>query len=566
MAKINDKFVLNFSGGMRGDKSDFQKQSSDMVRIVNFDIDRQGKLTKRRGSHQLGDTISADNLENTFYFQRIVGGAVPVPYFLVNTANSSATIKLLVGSRSTGALTTASGTITLDSVTGFTDTGDDDAEIEGDLFNYTGISGSNLTGVTGLTSSHEANTAVHQWIALDAQVFDGRKGVYYAVLNNQIYIQEGDGSAFTWDGTTMAAVTGEPNARYATTFRQRVYVTSYTSTSSARVSFSDAGDPTTFTVGNNFDVEGERGELITGQRDYNDEFIIFKTNSFFAYDETTLKQRNNLYGAYNHKVHQEINGLVYSFCPEGIFKTNGRTVEKISRPVQEWIDGYRPIRETLSNTIVTNTFATVYDDKYMLYIDDVTVGGVAYTDVVLVYDTILGNWSIYTGLTNFQTLRGLNAFQYGGQIQNVQALFGGDDSGKFYRFFSKSYVDADANNRFTTTGDLFRDIVSDTGNVVSAEVETKLYDLGSLDFKSVGYIRILTENLGAHASFKLEDKKGTSDWKSLGDVDQVNKRFRVPTNTKGYRYAVKLSHSDSNAAPVINGLVFEDIEVKEDKR
>ena len=70
----------------------------------------------------------------------------------------------------------------------------------------------------------------------------------------------------------------------------------------------------------------------------------------------------------------------------------------------------------------------------MLYVGDVTVNNVTYTDVVLVYDTRLKNWTVYTGVTNFQSLKGFNAFFYGGEIQNIQGLFGGDDSGKVYRY------------------------------------------------------------------------------------------------------------------------------------
>ena len=559
---IPDKFLLDFSGGMRGDKSDLVKQDNEVVRIVNLDINKTGKVKKRRGGHQLGQTISADNLENIFYFQRLVGGSTPEAFFLVNTNDANDTIKKLIGSRNTTALTTASGSIELDSVTGFTDTGDDDAEIEGDLFNYTGIAGSTLTGVTGLTSSHAANTAVHQWINLAADLFDGRKGISYAILNNLIYVQPNDGAAFTFNGSTFSAVTGEPNARFATTYRQRIYVTQYVAASSARVNFSDAGDPTTFTATNVFDVEGERGELGTGFRVLNDELLIFKTNSFFAYNEITLKQRNNLYGAYNHKVHKEINGLVYSFCPEGIFVTNGQSVEKISHPVEDWIKDFRPVRDSISNTIVTNTFSATFDDKYMLYVGDVTVDGVAYTDVVLVYDTRLKNWTVYIGFTNFQSLVGLNAFFYGGEIQNIQGLFGGDDSGKVYRFFSKTYTDADGNNRFTTDGDIFLDLISDTGNIVSAEMETKLYDLDSPNIlKQLKYLRTLAEQGGFQISYRVEGETGlVKDWVSLGTTNSLNELSQFQQEARGLRVALKISHSDSNIAPTFNGFVFEETE------
>ena len=564
MAELQDRLIVDLTGGMRDDKSDYRKRSNECVLINNYIIDRQGRLCKRLGSHQLGDTISADDLENMFYFERLVGGATPDAFFVSNTRNSSATIKRLIGSRNTSDITTAFTSITLDDASDFDASGN--AEIEGDLFAYTGITVNTLTGVTGLTSDHEANTAVNQWIDLDTDTFDGRKGISYAALNNLLFVQPNDGAAFTFNGTTFSAVTGEPNGRFATSYRQRIYNTQYTSTASARVFFSDAGDPTNWTSSNFFDVEGERGEILTGFRDYNDTLLIFKTNSFFAYNESTLKLRNNIYGAYNNKVHKEINGLIYSFCPEGIFVTNGHSVSKISDPVKDWIKDFRPVKDVLSNTIVENTFAAVFDEKYILFIGTVSTPG-TFTGTALVYDTQLKNWSVFTGLKNFQFLGGFNAFNYGGAIQGIPGLFGGDDSGKAYRFFSKSYVDTDNNARFVSGGDIFEDLISDTGVLVSSEVQTKLYDFGFSSIKEAKYLRVLTETPGFQVSFRIEDEKALlSDWKSLGEVDRRNKRFRLPKMTKFYRIQISITHSDRNVAPILNGFAVEDIELLDNKR
>lgn len=566
MAELQDRFIVDFTGGMRDDKSDYRKLSNECVLINNYLIDRQGRLCKRLGSHQLGQTISADDFENMTYFERLTGGAAPVGFLISNTRNSSSTLNNLIGSRNTSALTTSSTTILLDDASDFVNTGDDDAEIEGDLFNYTGISTNTLTGVTGLTFAHDANTAVNQWVNLAATTFDGRKGISYAVLNNLLFIQPNDGAASTWDGSTIAGVTGEPNARHATTYRQRIYAVRFTTVSSARVFFSNAGDPSTWTSTDFFDVEGERGELVTGFRNYNDELLTFKTNSFFAYNETTLKVRNNIYGAYNNKVHQEINGLIYSFCPEGIFVTNGHTVNKISNPVKDWIKDFRPAKDSLSNTIVENTFSAVFDEKYILFIGDVSTPG-TFVATVLVYDTQLKNWSVFTGLTNFQFLGGFNAFKYGGAIQTFAALFGGDSAGKAYRFFSKSYVDTDGNNRFVAGGEIFEDLISDTGTAISSEVQTKLYDFGFASIKQAKYIRILLEIPGFTASYRIEDENGLlSDWRSLGEVDRRNKRFRLPQKTKFYRIQLSITHKDRNVAPIWNGFSIEGLELLDDKR
>lgn len=563
MAKLEPLRVTNFAGGIRNDKSDFEKLDTELVSVINFELDEQGNANRRFGSHQLGNTISgSDNMENSFYFQRIVGGAVPVPYLLTNTDKTTTTITKLVGNSIDSAITSASTSVSLNSATGFAASGS--VEIEGDLVAYTGVTGSNLTGATGITSSHAVGAAVHQWVNVSATTLNGSRGVSYTPLNNVIYIQAHDNGGYTWDGTNLTAVADgdEPNGRFATTYRQRIFTTKFISAASARVVFSDAGDSTSWTVGNSFDVEDSRGEVGTGFRVLNDELLILKTNSFFAYNEVTLKQRTQTVGSYNNKTHQEIGGLMYTFCPQGIFRTNGSIVSNIGEPIKEWIKDFRP-KYDASDTIVTNTFSAQIGDKYLLYVGDVTTPG-TYSDVVLVFDTIRENWTVINGFTNFQHLIGFNTYYYGGAIQSMKGLFGGNDNGQYYRMYSKSYIDSVGTSRNVgVSGDLLSDLLSDTGTIISSELTTQLYDQETpnvyKNYSSAG-LRILAKNIGFNVSFRIENEKGISDWKPLGITSKTNQRFELPKKTEGYRFGVKITHADSNIAPSFNGFVLEDVE------
>lgn len=575
MAKIDSYPVFDFSGGIRRDKSFFDFKKNELLDARNIEIDEQGRVRTRLGSHQLGEqVISTSNVENSFYFQRIVGGAVPVPFFLVNT-DTAGVIKNLTASHITGAITTASVSITLNSVTGFRNTGSDSAEIEGDLFSYTGITGSTLTGVTGLSESHAVGAAVHQWNQISATTVNGARGVSYAPLNNVVYIQAHDGGGYTWDGTNLTAVADgdEPNARFATTYHRRVWVAQFTSLSSARVYFSDVDDSTSWTASNFFNVEDHTGETITGFRVYNDNLLIYKTSSYYSYNEETLRKRDSFFGSYNNKTHQEIGGLVYNFCPAGVYVTNGSSVKIISEPVKAFVEGFRPLRDSGSNTIVTNTFSAQFENKYILWLGNVvnvdtsdasTPGGVA-----LVYDTIAKSWTTYSGLLALSHIFNYNTFYYGGGIQILKGLFAarGSNLSTVFRLLSKRFIDANGTSRNDTTGDLPVDFYTNAaGTPVSSMIETQLYDLTHPElFKKFSRLRVYTEQGNWNFEYRIQDEKGIGTYRDLGKTKNKMDVLVFPPEVQGYKVGFRITAVNPKARSIFNGFVFEQTEVNSRK-
>lgn len=568
MAALRDKYYLNFRGGIRNDLSDYEKDATQVVKIINFDIDKPGLTRRRLGSVQVGPVINSSQwVENSTFFQRIVSASSPDPFFLVNE-NADAVIRKLVGSYNTTAVAVGDTSIILDDASGFPSSGS--IEIDGDLATYSGKSTNTLTGVSGITSSHVVGSAVHTWVQISATTIDGTLGVSYAPLNNVLFIQGhyDNGGTYTWDGTTLTQVTdGDyPNSAFATTYRQRIFVQGGSGAFNT-ISFSDPGSPSSWDAANKFFVEDARMEPITGLRVLNDELLIFKPSSIFGYNEVNLKQRSNNVGSYNNKTHQEIGGLVYTFCPQGVFRSDGVNTKRISDPVKKWIDGFRPKPILALNTLIMNTCSAQYDGKFMIYLDQTLVDGVTYSDVVLVYDTIHLNWVVYTGFTNFKHMAGYNTFYYGGAKQTMKSLWGGNSVGQFFRFFSKTYVDADNNTRFNgASGELFSDLFSNTGVVISATLETKLDDLGVPYHKTVDYLRVFAQDKGFIISVRKEEDSGLSDWIPVGEVTKRNQLFRLPKGFEGYRFAVSVTHMDPNSAPILDGIGWEGIEITTTQR
>lgn len=546
----------------------FELRRNELLDARNIEIEEDGRLRVRRGSYQIGDTGSG-TIENSFIFYRNVAGSLPTTSFIINNAASAATLSRIRGSRLTVNITSSSITVSVTDATQFTASGT--IEIEGDLIAYTGVTGNDLTGVTGINSSHNAGAAVHQLAALTqpGTAVDGRAGVYYAVINNILIV---NGRAGNWkqlandDGTTITEITGEMGGIFITNYRDRAYVVGDGSTGTngdpRRISFSARGDGTSWTSTDFFDVEDQRGEGVSAQRVLNDKLLFFKPNSIFTYDEIELKQRESYVGAWNHKTPVEIGGLIYTFCPNGIFVTNGFESKNIGEPVKQYWKNFHPIFDSISGRIVTNTFAWKFEHRYFVYIFDIT-DPETLGDVVLEYDTIKKVWLVHQGSwTNFFHMNYFERFRFGDTAQQFRpALFGGNDSGQFFRFFESRYRDAQATPTVQGT-DVFQDLLSNTGSIISGSFETGLYDLTHpAAYKQFKNLRVYVERGQWAVDYRVENENGISAYKPLGTVWKSNQVLPFPVEAAGWRIGFRGAAAETAHAPIFNGFVIEDTQV-----
>ena len=575
MATISAYPVLDFKGGIRRDKSPLEMDRTELLDARNVEIDELGRVKTRRGSFQYGNTLTG-TLDNSFVFTRLVTGGLPTVSQIVASRASPTVLSRVITSRLTTSITPASTTVVVQSTStsdaAFAASGT--IEIEGDLIAYTSLNGDGVTfdGVTGITSSHAAGASVHQYVTISqATNVDGRNGVYFAVLNNTLVINGRVGVSLLInndDGITTSNITGEPAGLFATNYRERMYMagdgTSGTNGGTSRVSFSNRGDPATWTTASDyFDVEEQRGEFITGLRVLNDRMLIFKMNSTFVYDEIQLKQYTVGVGAYNHRVTQEINSICYTFCPEGIFATTGSEAKQIGDPVKEYWKNFLPVYDTTKERVVLNCFSGKFEDNYLLYIGNVTEP-TTQNDVVLVYNTTAKNWRVYQGLTNFTHFGSFDRWRDGDagkRLQDKAVLFAGDSGGKYWRMFESRYLD----NQSTPVkqgGDVFKDLVSDTGVPVSTMIETPLYDMGQPSlFKIAKRLRVYSERGLWSFEYRVENEKEITPYKPLGVTTKTNQVLDLPTESAGYRIGLRISAVNSGSQSILNGFVFEDVTV-----
>ena len=527
-------------------------RDNELLDGKNFVLDELGRIVKRFGMQAYGDRTNNFQFAGTF-FNANAAGANPVAFYIADASNN---VYRLVTTNTTNAITTASTTIDIDAGGDFAASGN--VEIEGDIIAYTGLGAgsTSLTGVTGITSNHAAGAPVHQWVA-GSGVTTTALGVYTATLNDNFFLNS-SGVYYEDDHTTasFATASGSPVILFLTTFKTRLYGAGDGSASgrAVRVFYSNLNDGTAWTPASDyFDVEDSRNEPITGLKDYRGNLMIFKANSIHRYNLASLRQTNGQVGAYNHYVVQEINNLLYTFCPSGIFVTNGVSARDIGEPVKEFWKNFQPTFDATYSRRVNNCSAGRYKHWYLLYVGDVTRDdGTTLSDVVLVFDTIRKNWSVYDGFTDLINFIPLDLIEDNeDQPQYRPRLFFTSTSlGSFISFDNRTL-----DGTTVRGGDLTQDMFRDTGTPVTMSVITKPYDLGYSNWrKQFGYLKVFADRPGVHLSYKIDD----NDPVPLGIVDKKIKRFQFPSDAKGYRCSILIDESSLSAPVIYNGHTFEE--------
>ena len=578
MAKLNDFSISDFSGGIVRNKDDKDMERNEMKNTLNLDVDEQGKIKRRRGYQRFATTASNSIFNGIFTQIESLGSAPTRVTIIANNDDPIDAYNLVGDDYLTTALADGATTAVVGSNSGFAASGT--IEVGGDLIEYTSLTGGatfNITETDILSGAlYPVGTPVRQWSAARTTNVNGVVGIYFAVLNNIIFVNGRTGSSTTTDGVTYSPITDADEAAgiFATNYRDRIYLAGSGATdgagtrngSSDRISFSDAGDSTSWDINNFFDVEDQRGEPIQALKVSKDKLWIFKTNSTFYYDEVNLKQTLFDIGAYSHRCVQEIDGLLYTFCPSGVFVTNGFEAKRISDPIKEYIKDFRPTITETTRPIVTNTFSGVYDKKYILYIGDI-LSPSTLNDVVLVYDTIKKNWTVYDSIIDFQCFLNWPTYTSAGRIQQKEAFFGGDNAGIFYQLFHNQTIDT-AVTPVVTGGDIIANNISNsTGTSLSTITETPFYDLGFPGWwKKFGYLRAIIEQGEFNIQYRLDKGSYLTDWISLGDYKGTNIRKKISNEgsqileDEGYRIAFRITSNSRSTITILNELIIEDSE------
>ena len=594
--KLNDYIVQDFSGGQVMNKADHEMNRNEFSRMVNFEIDEKGRAKTRRGYQIFGANAPASTVYGIVFQQWAPLNGV----FLVFSSGSNANSYRLKTTSLTALLTRAETTADATSIAGFL-SATNTLEIEGDLVTYTAIPGGGVTfTVTAATilSNHAQGRSVNQWNSAVATGVDSRCGIYAAYLNSlMLLIGRNATGATTTDGSSYTTRT-VPSALFATTYHDRIFAagdgtSGATNSNPIRVSFSNAGDPTTWTTGTDFfDVEDSLNEHITGLNVLNDNLLIFKQNSIFAYNESSLRQISVNVGAYNHYVVQEIGGVLYTFCPSGVYATTGFRSKKISESIEKILESFYPIYDSTNLRVVANCRSGKFNDKYFLFLSgggnnltylpnpedsQVSVQEERVRNLCLVYDTKKNAWSIFhfssdvNAVFNFVVsvpsfCAGSTSLGNNDVWQGREGLFALDGTNGIMRLFDNREIGGDSSA--TPRGkDLTADLINNnTGVSIPAFIETAWLDFGSPNtWKKVGFLKLLIEQGDLDVLYRVDKGIQETDWKPLGNFRKGTHEQEPPDN-EGERFKLRFVSNKKDIITILGGFRFGDIELISKRR
>lgn len=328
------------------------------------------------------------------------------------------------------------------------------------------------------------------------------------------FVGHGDTDGFlpsrTLTGTTFGTTnaTDMPGAKYITRYRDRVYIANCDITGTAypyRVYFSSvptAGTITWTPAGDFLDVD--YGEQITGMGTNWDRLMAFTEYSAYAYNQSVFKKIWDV-GCSNHRTIKNSGQYMIWANRDGVFlSTGGGYPENIGGDVIDFFRNGSPLE----------FFAELIDEEYILYVGNVTVGGVAYSNLELIFNIPTQTWrwrENYNQMTIFARY---------------------NESGKLRRYMGDTTGTVWNKGKYTDSTILSEDaVISGNGQPIGANFELAPVFLGDTSFKKrIKEIHAFAERAGGmKLKYRVVDRnsRALTEYKELGELTKYVNPFEV---------------------------------------
>ena len=317
-------------GGLIKSRSTFIMQPGQALELLNFEPDIEGGYRRINGfrkhcNHIVPQTSSSSEkvLMVAFFNNNIVAARGEKIF-------SSASTELATAITSSATMS-GSGTITVDSTTGFSSSGT--LQIDSEIFTYTGVTSTTFTGVTRATSSttaaaHVVDSAVSEsWTERDTGRTNAGKYTFERFNfdgNEKIIVTDGTNdptvfnTSFTATDVTESSVEG---AKFVTAFKSHMFYAGMSSTPQTLV-FSQPFDEDAFNSGSgagSIKVD----DTIVGMKAFRGDLFVFCENRIFkltgssSSDFAITPVTRNI-GCINGDTIQEFAGDLIFLGPDGL--------------------------------------------------------------------------------------------------------------------------------------------------------------------------------------------------------------------------------------------------------
>ena len=330
--------AFNLEGGLVLNRSTFMMQPGEALQLENFEPDIQGGYRRITGhtkfiNHIIPQTsASSEKVLMVAVFDNKVLAARGEKIF------SSASTELSLGVLSTTAMT-GSGTLTVDTTSGFSSSGT--LQINSEIFTYTGVTSKTFTGVTRATSSttaaaHSIDDVVSEsWTERDSSRSNAGKYNFERFNfdgNDKIIFVDGANAPVVFNtslSATDVSASAVSGSKFVAAYREHMFYAGKSSTPQ-EVIFSKPFDEDDFTAS---DGAGsiKVDDTIVGLKVFRDNLFIFCENRIFNLTGSSLSDFAIVpvtrdIGCINGDTIQEFAGDLIFLGPDGL-----RTVAATAR-------------------------------------------------------------------------------------------------------------------------------------------------------------------------------------------------------------------------------------------
>ena len=363
-------FVFPLKGGLVLNRSNFNIEPGMALELENFEPDTTGGYRRIDGytkwtSEKVPFTVSDAEpvLMSAFYQGEAIAARGEAVYRSTDASNTLS-----------GVLAQAATTVTVDSTTGFSDTGT--IIIDSEQISYTGKTTTTFTGCTrGANSTldveHLDSTTVYQmWTSIDSGRTGAKKYTFRRVNFNGVELlafADGSNSVSYWDGTSVTDINGTNSpvdAHYISVFKNTGFYAGM-SANPQEVIFTA---PLTL---DDFSVANGAGSLVvdspvTGMIVFRDSLYIFSANRIYRLTGSSqadfkLEPITREIGCRSGWTIKEFAGDVIFLGPDGLRTIAGTQkigdveLGSITKPIQELFQDKKSVSEFESYVIPNKT-------------------------------------------------------------------------------------------------------------------------------------------------------------------------------------------------------------------
>lgn len=296
--------------------------------------------------------------------------------------------------------------------------------------------------------------------------------------------------------------------KYGCVWEDRVYVANENGTTKypSRIFWSSlpssAGALTWVITTDYADINPDDNDSITWIEPFGTKLLVFKSFGLYRWTFGQVEPDKIIdIGTHQGRTVKQMHGICFWADHVGAYAYTGTSMPKlISKKIQKWFDAIP------SGNNWTNMRAEVDEDHYYLYIGDVTVDNVAYTNVLLVYTISLDAWHIETYPFEIMMMARVESGTYG-SIGFNEGVYIGDDDGFIYQLnFSNPTSSAPSSDNNGAT----------SGVPINGKIITKEYPLANFPKTSILQNLYFLAQKGGGAKINYRFDRGQWEpWKDL---------------------------------------------------